>query len=132
MVKMPAEIKEVVAKQKPLPVATANTNGYPNVVFVTMWKIIDDETLLFVDNLLNKTRSNLEENPNMALVAYDSDSKKSYQIKGSIEIETKGPMYDMAKEMASAKKQPGKAAVVFHVKEIYDNRVGPDAGKRIA
>ncbi len=131
MVKMPAEIKDVVAKQKPLPFATADKNGKPNVIFVTMWKILDDETILFVDNAYNKTRKNIEANPNIAIVAYDSEIKKSYQIKGTAEIETKGDRYMIAREMADLKKQAGKAAVIFHVKEIYDSSVGA-GGKKIA
>lgn len=131
MVKMPPEIKDVVSKQKPLPIATADKSGKPNVVFVTMWKIIDDETLLFVDNFFNKTRKNLEANPNMAIVAYDSESKKSYQIKGTVDIETRGDRFTNAKEMADTKKLPGRAAVVFHVKEIYDAIYGPNAGKKL-
>ena len=131
MVKMPPEIKDVVAKQKPLPIATADKSGKPNVVFVTMWKILDDETILFVDNFFNKTRKNLEANPNMAIVVYDSDAKKSYQIKGSVDIETTGERFSAAKEMADARKLPGKAAVVFHVNEIYDATYGPRAGERL-
>jgi predicted pyridoxine 5'-phosphate oxidase superfamily flavin-nucleotide-binding protein len=132
MVKMPHEIKDIVAKQKPLPIATADKTGKPNVIFVTMWKILDDETLLIVDNFFNKTRKNLEVNPNMALVVYDSDAKKSYQLKGTVDIENKGDKYTSAKEMADSKKLPGKAAVVFHVKEIYDATYGPNAGKKLA
>jgi len=131
MVKMPPEIKDIVAKQKPLPIATADKSGKPNVVFVTMWKILDDETLLIVDNFLNKTRKNLEVNPNMALVVYDGDAKKSYQLKGTVDIESRGDKFTSAKEMADAKKLPGKAAVVFHVKEIYDATYGPNAGKKL-
>jgi len=132
MVKMSPEIKDIVAKQKPLPIATSDKTGKPNVIFVTMWKILDDETLLFVDNFFNKTRKNLEVNPNMALVVYDGDAKKSFQLKGTVDIENKGDKYIRAKEMADSKKLPGKAAVVFHVKEIYDATYGPNAGKKIA
>lgn len=89
MVKMPPKIKDIVAKQKSLPIATADKSGKPNVVFVTMWKILGDETLLFVDNLYNKTRKNIEANPNMAIVAYDGDAKKSYQLKGTVDIENR-------------------------------------------
>lgn len=128
---MPSEIKDIIAKQKPLPFATADNSGKPNVIFVTMWKILDDETILFVDNAYNKTEKNIEANPNVAIVAYDSEVKKSYQIKGTVEIEKKGERYAMAKEMADAKKQAGKAAVIFHVKEIYDASVGA-GGKKIA
>ena len=131
MVKMPPEIQNVIAKQKPLPFATSDNSGKPNVNFVTMWKILDDETILFVDNAYNKTRANIEKNPNVAIVAYDSEIKKSYQVKGTIEIETKGDRYKIAKEMADLKKQAGRAAVIFHVKEIYDSSVGA-GGKKIA
>ncbi len=130
MVKMPPEVKDVIAKQKPLPFATADKSGKPNVNFVTMWKILDDETILFVDNAYNKTRMNIEANPVVAIVAYDSEIKKSYQIKGTVEIETKGDRYKIAREMADIKKQAGKAAVIFHVKEIYDSSVGA-GGKKI-
>lgn len=131
MVKMPPEVKDVIAKQKPLPFATADKSGKPNVNFVTMWKILDDETILFVDNAYNKTRLNIDANPVVAIVAYDSEIKKSYQIKGTVEIETKGDRYKIAREMADLKKQAGKAAVIFHVKEIYDSSVGA-GGKKIA
>ncbi|HEY9246274.1 MAG TPA: pyridoxamine 5'-phosphate oxidase family protein [Candidatus Methanoperedens sp.] len=131
MVKMPPEIRDIVARQKPLPIATADKTGKPNVVFVTMWKILDDETILFVDNFFNKTRKNIDANPNMAIVAYDGEIKKSYQIKGTVDIETKGNSFISAKEMADSKKLPGKAAFIFHVKEIYDATYGPRAGERL-
>lgn len=132
MVKIPSDIKDVVSKQAPLPIATADKNGIPNVVFVGMWKFLDDETILFVDNFFNKTEKNIKANPNMAIVAFDGAIGKSYQIKGTIEIETSGPMFDIATEMADAKKLPGKAAFVFKITEIYDATYGPDAGKKIA
>ena len=132
MVKMPPEVKDIVSKQKPLPIATADKNGKPNVVFVTMWKILDDETLLIVDNFMNKTRKNMEENPSMAMVAYDSETKKSYQLKGSVDLETRGDRYAIAEEMARAKNRPAKVAVVFSVKEIFDTTPSPNAGKKIA
>jgi predicted pyridoxine 5'-phosphate oxidase superfamily flavin-nucleotide-binding protein len=131
MVKMPPEVKDVVSKQKPLPFATADKSGKPNVIFVTMWKILDDETILFVNNAYNKTEKNIEANPNVAIVAYDSEVKKSYQVKGTVEIEKKGERFAIAKEMADAKKQAGKSAVIFHVKEIFDTTVGA-GGKKIA
>jgi hypothetical protein len=96
-----------------------------------MWKVLDDETILLVDNFFNKTRKNIEANPNMAIVAYDGEAKKSYQIKGTITIETSGARFDIAKGMADARKLPGKAAFVFNVKEIYNATYGPDAGKKL-
>ncbi|MFZ2376736.1 MAG: pyridoxamine 5'-phosphate oxidase family protein, partial [Methanothrix sp.] len=60
MVKMPADVKETLEKQKPVPIATASRSGIPNVVFVGLLKIIDDETLMIADNFFYKTAQNLE------------------------------------------------------------------------
>lgn len=132
MVKLPSDVKDVLLKQKLLPIATANAKGVPNVVFVGMWKFLDDENIMIVDNFFNKTRKNLEENPRVAIVAYDAETKKSYQVKGSITIETEGSHYDEAAQMAASKKLPGKAAVIMHVEEIYNAAYGPNAGMQIA
>lgn len=132
MVKLTPEVKDVIAKQKPLPIATADSAGKPNVVFVGMWKFIDDETIMIVDNFFKKTAANLKANPVMSIVAYDGESKKSYQIKGSVDYTDKGEQYDVAKSMAESKKLPGKGVVVFHIEEVYDAVYGPNAGERIA
>jgi predicted pyridoxine 5'-phosphate oxidase superfamily flavin-nucleotide-binding protein len=131
MVALPPEVKEVIQNQKPLPIATADSAGKPNVVFIGMWKFIDDETIMIVDNFLKKTAANLKVNPKVALVAYDSESKKSYQVKGSIDYLEKGDEFDQASALAQSKKMPGKAAVIFHVEEVYNAMYGPDAGERI-
>lgn len=132
MVKLTPEVQEVIKKQKPLPIATADDNGRPNVVFVGMWKFIDDETIMIVDNFFKKTAANLKMNPKLALVAYDSESKKSFQVKGSVEYIEKGDKYKEAKSLAEAKKMPGKAAVIFHAEEVFNSVWGPNAGEKIA
>ncbi|MCL7476116.1 MAG: pyridoxamine 5'-phosphate oxidase family protein [Methanosarcinales archaeon] len=132
MVKLSTEVKEVIQKQKPLPIATADKTGKPNVIFVGMWKFIDDETIMIVDNFLKKTADNLKANPKLSLVAYDAESKKSYQVKGSVDYLEKGAMYDEAQAMALSKKLPGKAVLIFHVEEVYDSVYGPNAGKKIS
>ena len=132
MVKLTNEVLEVMKKQKPLPIATADNTGKPNVVFVGMWKFIDDETILIVDNFFKKTADNLKMNPKIAIVAYDPESKKSYQIKGTVDYLEKGDQYQEAKTMADSNKLPGKAAAVVHIEEVYDAVYGSHAGERIA
>ena len=132
MVKLTPEVREVIQNQKPLPVATADKNGNPNVIFVGMWKFIDDETIMIVDNFLKKTAKNLKENPKLSIVGYNSESKKSYQVKGSVDYLDKGDRFEEAKRLAESNKLPGKAVVIFHIEEIYDSIYGPNAGKQIA
>ena len=68
MVKMPAEVRETLEKQKPIPIATASKAGVPNVVFVGLMKIIDDETIMLADNFFYKTAQNLAENPKISIL----------------------------------------------------------------
>lgn len=123
---------DVLKKQKPLPIATADETGKPNVVFVGMWKIIDDETIMIVDNYLQKTTANLKVNPRMSILGYDGETKKSFQVKASVDYHEKGAQFEEAKAIAESKKFPGKGAIILHVEEIYTQFWGPDAGKRIA
>jgi len=134
MVKMSTEIQEAINQQNPTPLATANADGTPNVIFIGIKQILDDETVLFADNFFNKTLANLKENPKISFVVYDSYAKKSYQIKGSVEILTSGSIYDDMVKMVHTKNAalPAKSAVVMHVEEIYNAMFGPDAGVKIA
>ena len=133
MVKMPPEVKEALAKQKPIPIATATKDGTPNVVFIGLMKVVDDETLLIVDNFFLKTAANLSENPRISVLCYDTDTKKSYQIKGSTKVLKAGPQFDeMRKWVQSVNpKLPAKAAVVIKIEAVYDAMWGPTAGKLI-
>ena len=131
MVKIPSEMRETVEKQRLLPIATADMTGKPNVVFVGVWKILDDETIMIVDNYLYKTKKNVEENPRLAFVVYDSEKRKSFQLKCSVKVETSGKRFEEARTMAKSKNLPGNAAVILTVKEVYDANPGSNAGKRI-
>lgn len=133
MVKMSTEIQEAINQQNPTPLATANADGTPNVIFIGIKQILDDETVLFADNFFNKTLANLKVNPKISFVVYDSYAKKSYQIKGSVEILTSGSIYDDMVKMVHAKNAalPAKSAVIMHVEEIYNAMFGPNAGAKI-
>ena len=134
MVKMPPEVQEVINNQSSVPVATAGPDGKPNVILVGFLRIVDDETIQIADNFFDKTAANMEANPQVSIVGYDGEAKKSFQIKGSIEVATDGPVYDDVKAWVHAKSKalPARAAVIMNVEEIYDAMYGPDAGKRIA
>ena len=113
--------------------ATSTKEGIPNVVPIGFARPIDEETILIADNYMNKTRKNLEENPNISLVTKDA-TKCPYQFKGKIEIFESGKYFDIVTEWgqnAMTKLTP-KAAILMKVEEIYSIQPGPDAGKKIA
>ena len=138
MVKVPEEIKTIFAKQSlpnytALPMATTNKEGTPNVIYVLAWWWLDDETLCVIDNFMNKTRKNLEENPKASFVCWDLESGKSWQIKCSAKILTEGSLYEEGYKRAKAMNPdfPSKAVVICKVQEIYQGLYGPGAGDKL-
>jgi len=134
MVKMPVEVRETLEKQKPIPIATASKSGVPNVVFVGLLKIVDDETLMLADNFFYKTAQNLIENPRIAILCYNSETKKSFQIKGDVMLSKEGENFDAMRFWVHGinNKLPAKACVMVKITGIYNAMWGPAAGKQIA
>jgi hypothetical protein len=116
-------------------VATATPDGVPNVTPKGTVKVLDDQHVIFADLFSLKTRQNLEQNPKVAVTVIDPPTHKGYQIKGTAELISSGPLYDqVAAELKAAMPTlpPPKYAVKIGVESVYDQSVGPDAGKQIA
>lgn len=133
MVKLTPEMKETFSRNKLFPVATASKKGIPNVAPIGFVELIDEETLWLADNFMHKTLANVKENPHVAIYIYDSDVKKCFQIKGSVEIKTAGPDYEKMKEMVHKKKPglPAKSLLVMKITEVFECNPGPHAGKKL-
>ena len=134
MVEMSAEVRETLEKQWPHPLATASTEGKPNVVYIGILKVLDDETLVLSDNYFKKTAANLEENPWASIVCWTKDPKKSYQIKGKVTFQDEGEIFDDIVEVVRKRnpKVKVKRAAIMKIEEIYEANSGPTAGDRIA
>ncbi|NYB52848.1 MAG: pyridoxamine 5'-phosphate oxidase family protein [Methanobacteriaceae archaeon] len=112
--------------------ATASSEGIPNVVPIGFARPIDNGSILIADNYMNKTRKNIEENPHVAIVTKDAKTNP-YQFKGTAEIFESGEIFDEVVEWAlnvMTKLNP-KAAIVVKVTEIYSVQPGPEAGKKV-
>jgi uncharacterized protein len=133
MVALNAEIKETFGKVKLFPIATASKNGIPNVAPIAFVILLDDQTIWMADNFMKKTLANVRENPHAAFYIYDSDSKKCFQIKGTVEVKTSGPEYDKMKKMVHEKKPdlPAKSLLVMKITEAFSCAPGPSAGNKV-
>ncbi len=118
MVKLPQQVKKAIQQQEVFPVATSSDDGIPNVVYIKFLKPVDDKTILIADNYLHKTRKNILNNGNITFTVLDDD-KGSFQVKGISERLTKGQMYNEVQNWVP-KELPREAAVVMHVKEVYN------------
>ena len=134
MVKMPPDVRETLEKQKPVPIATASKSGVPNVVFVGLLKVIDDENIMIADNFFYKTAQNLAENPKISILCYNGETKKSFQIKGNATVSKEGEHFEQMRSWVHGinNKLPAKSCVMVRVTEIYNAMWGPAAGKQIA
>lgn len=133
MVALNAEIKETFGKVKLFPVATSSKAGIPNVAPIAFVVLIQDDTIWMADNFMNKTLTNVKENPHAAIYIYDPDSKKCFQVKGAIEVKTSGPDYEKMKKMVHDKKPdlPAKSLLVMNITDVFSCAPGPGAGKKV-
>jgi len=131
--KLTSEVKEVMSKVRIYPVATASKSGVPNVVPVGMLIPKDDETIWIIDNYMDKTLSNVKENPVIALYAWDPESPNSYQIKCSVTVENSGADYEEAVRFAHSKKETFPAKNLFKLKitDVFYVTPGLNAGKKL-
>jgi predicted pyridoxine 5'-phosphate oxidase superfamily flavin-nucleotide-binding protein len=132
MAKISKEIQEFLTGKVGW-VGTADKSGLPNMAPKGTLKVVDDETLVFADLFSLKTRANLEANPQVAVAVIDKMT--GYQIKGTVELLTSGPVFE---EVSGGVKKampdlPGpKYAVKIKVDSVYSLSPGPDAGKKLA
>jgi hypothetical protein len=133
-VKIPEAIKAFIAGKQGW-VATASKAGMPNVAIKGSLRVLDDEHLVFADLFSLKTRKNLLENPQVAVMVYDGESRTGYSLKGQAELIAQGPVFDQMTEAIRqhpAHLPPPKYVVKITVEGIFDQSVGPEAGKQIA
>jgi len=133
MAKITEEMKGVAGKTKCFAVATATKDGEPHVIPVAFGKVLSEDELLVVDVFMKKTLENIKANPKIAVSAWDMESLKGYEFRGSAKIETSGKVFDESANMVkSAMPQlSAKGAVIVKVDSIHVRTPGPDAGKEI-
>ena len=133
-VKIPQSLQEFLQGKQGW-VATASADGMPNVAIKGSLRLLDDEHLMFADLFNMKTQKNIRENPKVAVMVYDEQSRVGYMFKGTAECISAGPLYDQVVENMKhlPMKLPTPYSVVrISVESIFNQSVGPDAGKQIA
>lgn len=129
--RIPKKVKDIFTNEPIHQLATSSIAGIPNVASVGAVYLLDDETILVVDNYMKKTLANIVENPQVAFLI--RSGKESYQIKGRCEYLTSGLLYEEAKKWMKLKgeKYPAKGAVKITVEEIFNSAGGPCSGEKI-
>jgi hypothetical protein len=134
MVSIPKHVQEFLPGKLGW-VATASRDGVPNATPKGSVKLLDEHHVLFADLFSLKTRKNLLENNKVAVTVVDASTGKGYQLKGTAEVISSGPSFDeTAKQIRESAKglPPVQQVVKITVDAVFDQSVGPDAGKQIA
>lgn len=101
----------------PIVLATVDEHGKPNAIYATCVNKYSNEKIVVADNYFSKTRANILAGSNGSILFITKDGK-AFQLKGTIEYERSGDIYDDMKEWL-APKFPGHAAAVLCVEEVY-------------
>jgi uncharacterized protein len=131
--KIPEKVKQLFDKTDLASFATSDASGQPNVIAVYWKKIIDDQTIILIDNFMKNTKKNLEVNNKICLSFWNGQTEEGYKIKGTAKYHLSGDIYDLGKNHIQLN-NPGripKGVVEIKVMQIYNISPGPDAGKKI-
>ncbi|MCI5516916.1 MAG: pyridoxamine 5'-phosphate oxidase family protein [Roseburia sp.] len=106
----------------------------PNAVPVAFKDITEDGKLLVGDVFLETTLNNIKANSKIAVSVSDASTLEGYQIKGTAEYITEGPVVDKFKEMVEAMFKgaaTAKGALVITPEKIIVTTPGADNKKEL-
>lgn len=113
-------------------VATCSDDGNPNVVPVAFKNVTEDGKLVVGDVFMETTMNNVKANGKVAISAYDAKTYEGYQVKGTAEYVTEGPVVDMFKglvEMTFRGAAKAKGALVITPEQVIVTTPGADNKK---
>ena len=115
---LPESVLQAWDKRKgPVVFSTVAADGAPNAIYASCVSLYDQEAVLIADNFFNKTRKNIDTG-SVGSVLFITEEDKSYQIKGSIEYRSNGPIFEDMKKWNPAK-LPGHGVAALKVESVY-------------
>ena len=105
-------------REGPAVFTTVSEAGIPNSVYVGFLHKVGGDKLAVADNYFHKTRNNIFAKSTASLLFITKEGK-AFQVKGPLDYETSGEIYDDMKNNWLGAKYPGHAAVVLNVEEVF-------------
>lgn len=133
MAKLTQDMKDIWAKAGVFMLATVDREGKPNSAPVGLAKIVSQNQIMMVDNLMVKTRKNIEQNSNVAITFWSDKDQYGYQLKGQAHMETTGKFFGSSVKWVREKGFPSnpRAIIVVSVDEGYYIGKGKDSSKNL-
>ncbi len=118
MGKLTEDAKKAIGEIRPSLVATASKSGKPNVSAKGSLRVLDDDTIMFMDIASPRTVSNIQENPQVAIIGLDAGTRKSYRIWGKGEILNSGELFDKTTAELAGRNMTVRNVVKITVEEV--------------
>ncbi|MBW2281411.1 MAG: pyridoxamine 5'-phosphate oxidase family protein [Deltaproteobacteria bacterium] len=102
-------------------VASATTDGAPNVSPKGSIAVLDEDHLVFAEIMSPHTRDNLQQNPQVAVFVCKPEKFQGFQFKGTAELTSEGVVFDMLTQTIKDQKlpvPPPKHAVTIRVESV--------------
>jgi len=116
---LPQSVSEGWDNRKgPAVLTTVDADGIPNAIYVGCLKKFSEDKLVVADNFFNKTRANILAGCKGSIL-FMTNEGKAFQVKGTIERQTSGEIFDDMKTGWLNEKFPGHAAAVLNVEEVH-------------
>lgn len=114
---LPQSVSNAWEKREPLCIlSTVSADGIPNSIYIATANRYDSRTFFVSNHYFNKTRQNILDTGKASLL-FLTPEKKSYQLKGTLELHDSGPVYEAMKK-ASFAPYPATVAVLL-VTEVF-------------
>lgn len=118
MSKLPPQFIDAWQKREPRMIfTTVDSSSTPNAVWVLCVKQLDDQRILIANNFFSKTLDNINSGSTGSLLMI-APEREAYQIKGSLDYFTSGPVYDDMKAWLDPKFS-GVGAVILSIESIF-------------
>jgi adenylate cyclase len=87
----------------PAVIATASSDGTPNVTYLSCVRLVDDERVALSNQFFSKTARNLAENPRASVLLIDPTTYDEYRLTLAYErTDRRGPVFDRLREDVEA------------------------------
>ena len=116
--KITEEAKNAIGEIRPALIATAGGSGKPNVSAKGSLRVLDDEHVAFADVASPRTIANIRENPQVAIICLDAESRKSCRLWGKGEILDSGELFDQFSAALAERKMKVNHVVKVAVEEV--------------
>ncbi len=115
---IPETVKQAWTKREgSVILATVNSDGVPNIIYVACVSLYGDDRLVVADNYFDKTRQNIKSGSKGAAL-FITDDNKAYQLKGTLEYHESGPIFEDMKKW-NPPTLPGHGATALVVSEVF-------------